>query len=303
VLIISFFARNWHILYICLTSYSVLITLVIIFIIPESPKFLIVNLKYSEAAKLFNRISKFNGSDLKKPITSDDIMCEVNRISNDEAKNEAEKEETEMDKYKYTDSAWFYITHPLSNMVKLGLIGYLWIAISMVYFGVSLGITSISSSINPYFMFFLSSMAEIVGYSLAILGNKYSRNTLLKICLFAAGCCCMTIAFIPKSSTSTISWNVVVIAVCVFIGKSMSSTSFNLIYLYTNQLYPTFVRNTLVSCIASAGRFGSLISPQINLLGDLVWAPLPYIIFSGSSLLGAGFLFFLPDPSKFKKVM
>lgn len=145
-------------------------------------------------------------------------------------------------------------------------------------------------------MFLLSSLAEVVGYSLGILGNKYSSNTILKICLFMASSCCMIVALMPKDSSGIFSWNSIIIMVFVFIGKATSSTSFTLIYVYTNQIYPTFVRNTLVSYIASCGRFGSLISPQINLLGTTVWGPLPYVIFSGSSLVGCIFLFFLKNP-------
>lgn len=96
-----------------------------------------MNERFSEAAKLFNKINKFNGNDSNKEITSDDVMCEANKIHKDEAKNKTDDEDVDI--YKYNDSAWFYITHPLSNLVKLVLIGYLWIAISMVYFGVSLG--------------------------------------------------------------------------------------------------------------------------------------------------------------------
>merc|ERR1719468_696470 len=110
----------------------------------------------------------------------------------------------------------------------------------------------------------------------------------------------MVVAIIPKDSSTILSWNSIVIMVFVFIGKATSSTSFTLIYVYTNQLYPTFVRNTLVSYIASCGRFGSLISPQINLLGTTVYGPLPYIIFSGSSIVGCFFLFFLEDASEIK---
>ena len=145
-------------------------------------------------------------------------------------------------------------------------------------------------------MFLLSSLAEIVGYTGGIVGAKYSRNLILKICLLIAAVCCIIVAFIPVTSNNIPSWNSILIMFCVFGGKAMSSTAFNLIYIYTNQLYPTFVRNTLVSYTASAGRFGSIISPQINLLGTL-WSPLPYLIFSGSTFVACVFLFFIPEKS------
>ncbi len=77
----------------------------------------------------------------------------------------------------------------------------------------------------------------------------------------------------------------------------MASAAFNSGYVFTSKLYPVNVRNTLVSLVLSVGRIGSLISPQINLLKTLVWAPLPYLIFSFSSLIASFTMIFVPNPS------
>lgn len=288
VLIIYYLSRNWHVLYWCVSGYSLIITGLVVFVIPESPRILAANQRYDAAAKVLNKIAKFNGKDIKK-FTGDEIESELNQ-------EKKLQENTMVTVANKNASAWYYLTHPWKNMVRFLLMAYVWIAISMVYFGVSLGITSISSNLNPYVMFFLSSAAEIVGYTAGIVGVKFPRNPVLRICLFIAAVCCIVVAFIPVTSSDYITWNAVLIMICVFLGKAMSSTAFNLIYVYTNQLYPTYVRNTLVSIIASAGRFGSIISPQINLLGDVAWGPLPYLIFSASTFIACVFLFFIPNP-------
>lgn len=287
VLIISYFFRDWHILYWCVAAYSILVTCFIAFLIPESPKILAANKKYGEAVALLNKFAKYNGTKLEKEITEGELL---------NALNESKKKENATEgTITIKTSAWYFLTHPWINLVRFCLMCYVWIAVSMVYFGVSLGITSISSNLNPYIMFLLSSLAEVVGYTGGVIGAKYSRNLILRICLFIAAVCCIIVAFIPVTSNSLTSWNSILIMLCVFGGKAMTSTAFNLIYIYTNQLYPTHVRNTLVSYTASAGRFGAIISPQINLLGNAVWGPLPYLIFSASTFVACVFLFFIPN--------
>ena len=101
---------------------------------------------------------------------------------------------------------------------------------------------------------------------------------------------CMCAAFIPNSLA-------VLKIIFALTGKTMASALTNSLYVYTNQMYPTNVRNTFVLLVSSLGRVGSIVSPQINLLQNLVWKPLPYIIFSSSSLLGCLFIFLLPEPS------
>lgn len=131
VLIISYVSRNWHILYTWLTSYSLVITLIIAIFLPESPKNLIVNGKYDEAFKILNDIAKFNGKKFDK-LNIEELKAVLNeqRISTDNSNDK---------NYTGNESAWYYLTHPVKNLVKLALVGYIWIAISMVYFGVSLG--------------------------------------------------------------------------------------------------------------------------------------------------------------------
>jgi hypothetical protein len=155
-------------------------------------------------------------------------------------------------------------------------------------------------------MYFFSSLAEIIGYASCHLNDYFSRKNVLIGFLGSASLMCLIVALIPTNSSIifnifnlNISLNSILIILFASIGKAMASAAFNSGYVFTSKLYPTSVRNTLVSLVSSIGRVGSLISPQINLLRKIVWAPLPYFIFSGSSLLACLFTIFLPDPSSY----
>ena len=61
-------------------------------------------------------------------------------------------------------------------------------------------------------------------------------------------------------------------------------------------MFPANIRNTFFLLVSSLGNIGAFISPQINLLQNLVWKPLPYIIFGSSSFIACVCIFILPDP-------
>jgi len=153
-------------------------------------------------------------------------------------------------------------------------------------------------------MYFFSSLAETIGYASCHLNDAFSRKKVLIGFLGSASLMCLIVALIPIDSSImfnifnlNISLNSILIILFASIGKAMASAAFNSGYVFTSKSYPTSVRNTLVSLVSSIGRVGSIISPQINLLRTLVWAPLPYFIFSGSSLLACLFTIFVPDPT------
>ena len=141
-------------------------------------------------------------------------------------------------------------------------------------------------------MYFLSSVSEAFGYLCCYLNDKYSRKKVLIGFFILSTCFCLVVALTPSTSEKL---NIILVILFASLGKAMCSAAYNSVYVFTSQVYPTHVRNTLVSVISCSSRIGSLISPQINMLRTLVWGPLPYFIFSGASLLSCLCTFFLPD--------
>ena len=150
-----------------------------------------------------------------------------------------------------------------------------------------------SSLLDPYLMFLLCALAEGFGFSLGLLARKYPCNLLLRVILILATCCTFVVACVPIQSS--LSFNTILVMSCIFIGKAMGALSFNVLYIYTNQLYPTYVRNTFMSLCACACRIGGILAPQTNLLGKLIWSPLPYWVFAVSTLIACLFLFLIPE--------
>ena len=62
ILAISYYFRNWHYQNLFIAIYALITSMLIILILPESPKFLIVNNRFQEASVVLTRIAKFNGN-------------------------------------------------------------------------------------------------------------------------------------------------------------------------------------------------------------------------------------------------
>lgn len=74
-LYILFVSRDWWKLVVCMYSISLINFFVIFFVLPESPKYLLIKGKPNEALESFEYISKFNG--MKEcPITKDAVFIE-----------------------------------------------------------------------------------------------------------------------------------------------------------------------------------------------------------------------------------
>ena len=128
-----------------------------------------------------------------------------------------------------------------------------------------LGITSVGRT-NPYVIFFLSSIAEFIGYSLCSLNDKFGRKRMLALYFGLAGLSCLLVAFTPTNddkNTGIFEWNKMLVIISASFGKSMASAATDTAYIYTSQSYPTNVRGTMFLFSSSLGRFGKIKYLQI----------------------------------------
>lgn len=321
--VFAYFERDWHSINTFVAIFSIIITLVIVIVIPESPRYLIANKYYEKCYNVLVRIANINGrgdvmfskekffkqiesnsnghdKSLRELQTTDNFH-EIQSLLNIKLKSSTGDGEKDMEILeKHSGSILFFLMNPLKNLGKTLCMSYVWVALTMIYFGVSLGITSLGDNFNPYVMYVLSCAGEFVGYSVCFLNDRYSRKKMIIIFILSAVFFCSSVTFIPKDKFGVTSWRSVLTILFATLGKAAASASFNSVFVYTFRMFPTNVRNTLFGLCSSVGKIGSLISPQINLLRDLVWAPFPYIIFSVTAVFAVVLLLFLPDPSKFE---
>lgn len=101
--------------------------------------------------------------------------------------------------------------------------------------------------------------------------------------------------------------------------ETLATFSYNIVYIYTSELFPTYTRNSMHAICSAMGRVGSLIAPQtpllvitnqhhyiIELLEYLTqykiisfqlsyWSGLPALLFGLTSLLCGVLTLFIPE--------
>ena len=79
------------------------------------------------------------------------------------------------------------------------------------------------------------------------------------------------------------------------IGKMMASATFQILYVYTVEVFPTSIRNTAIGSCSCIARFGAILSFFLRLLKDYVWKPAPILLMGTSSLVGGFLALCLPE--------
>ena len=270
--------QNWFV--IALAAFGVLCSL----FLAESPRWLISQKRFTQARLVLEQMAKTNGKQLKSEIDCQQDVKDVKENKNTSIK-----------------ASFREMLGTRERLFKFLLLTTLWFALNLLYYGVSLGVTSIDS-VNPYLIYLFSSLAEFCGYMLCSINDIYGRKRMSIIYFLLSGIFCLVISFVPRNTDPNDAEKVLLDAIIIIslasLGKCAASAAFNTCVVVTADHYPTNIRGFAVLSISCLGSVGSLVSPQVN-LSRVLWKSLPYIIFSIFSLVGSVAMFFLPDVADF----
>ena len=302
--------KNWHYLNCIIIAYSIIALILAVLFLPESPEWLKTSGQNKEAYDLLYKIAKINGRkkqfveeynyDLKKfNLLSNSLVDEADSDKNSEANIiKTNKNNDHVSNKNNTGNTFFKIFYPKNVFIKTAILIYVWFALNLLYYGISLGITSINA-INPYYMFFLSCVSEVIGVVLCHFNDIYGRKKTFSAFLVISGVTCLIVALIPHdfelTTSHTMSLSELFIVIFAIIGKGAISGAYNIIYIYTSELYSTNVRNTALLFLVCIGSVGSLIAPQINYMRSIAWNQLPYVIFCANAIIACICVIFLPE--------
>ncbi|KAJ0174389.1 hypothetical protein K1T71_010535 [Dendrolimus kikuchii] len=161
-----------------------------------------------------------------------------------------------------------------------------WFTITLINYGMM--ISSVFIDGNKYVNFALLMLMDIpanVFYWLAL--SKYKRKMPLLVSFLVGGIFCISQPFVPKGYA----WA----GLALFMAfETLATFSYNIVYMYTSELFPTYTRNSMHSICSAVGRVGSLVAPQTPLLLSF-WSGLPTFIFGVTSILAGGLTLLMPE--------
>lgn len=287
-----YYSRDWHFLNWVIVLYAFVSLTFVYFFLPESPKWLVTMKRYDDAHKVLTKIAYFN-----KRI--DNYRQEYNDDTSKLFLNIKESNENISKKEKNSFSIFNGLFFPKRILIKTIFLIYIWNCLNLLYYGTSLGITNITI-INPYLMYFLSCIAEIFGCLICHLNDVLGRKNTFSGLLIGSTIMFLLVAIYQNYNQSTLigstlTKNDYLMVIYALGAKAMVSGGYNIIYIFTSELYETSVRNTAIQFLICVGSVGSFVAPQINLLKITVWSPLPYVIYTISAFLACFFVIYLPE--------
>uniref|UniRef100_A0A8C3U6P4 Solute carrier family 22 member 8 n=1 Tax=Catharus ustulatus TaxID=91951 RepID=A0A8C3U6P4_CATUS len=233
----------------------------------ESARWLVLSGRAERAVRVLQRVAAFNNrSEEGEKITVESNM----------------KEELAALKSSYT----------VSDLVRTPVIRHIffclsivWFSISFSYYGLAMDLQNFGVSIYLIQVIFGAvdfPAKVVVTVSLSYVGRRLS----LVVALFLAG-----LVIVRRGVPAELQTVRTALAV---IGKGCLSASFNCVFLYTTELYPTPIRQTGLGFGSTMARVGGIVAPLVKMM-DEYYPFLPPTVYGVAPVVAAVTAAFLPE--------
>jgi len=257
--------RDWH-WHLRIISALVAVGAVILFWLPESPRWLIARSRMDEAKKILSEASKTNG----KPVEPEQI-----KLSPPSAAGS---------KGSFLD----IMRHPTLRLHTL-IMYFNWFTTAFIMYGLALSWQSLTGGL--FLNFIIGTILDFPAKTLAmIMVLKVGRKYPYMIGSTITGVMFLLTLFIPRDVYPS-NWPIVVLAL---IGNFTTTMCFAILYMYTGELMPTTVRAAGVGSSSLVSKVGGTLSTTVAALADIHPA-IPTIIFAAMAIISGGITFFLPE--------
>ncbi|KFB47856.1 AGAP012383-PA-like protein [Anopheles sinensis] len=256
--LLAMYFRDWRVL-LRILYISGLIALPLLYTTAESVRWLLSKNRKKDALTILLRAADMNGKKISPSVV--ESFCNK---SDDECSADLE------DSKPFTQLVReAFATRGL--VLRVINCSFCWLTNTMVYFGLSLN--SVSLSGNKYLNFILVSLVELPGFFLMqLILDRFGRKKTLFTTLIGSGLFCIVSVFVANADIPQLK------LALFLLSKLCITMSFGTLYIYTVEIFPTNLRQSLLSTCSMFGRIGSMVAPQTPLLSKL-WEPLPMILF------------------------
>nr|XP_039264331.1 solute carrier family 22 member 5-like isoform X1 [Styela clava] len=266
--------------YLWATSCVGILYIPLIWLLPESLRWLIVSGRIEEAKILTKKIASVNGKN-----------ADVEKVfQNLSTKEEIEEKKVSLDNFDLEKEASYLHMMKNPTLRVRSCVMYLTGFISAtIYFGISLNPSQLSG--NRLLNIFLSGLVEIPAIlSTYFLIQRYGRSRICFLFLIVGGTSCTVVPFTKENQP-------ILANAFVLLGKFAITGAFFMMYVVIGEITPTLVRSTSLGLASASARLGGIVMPFLFFAGQAAGEQnLPMLAMGGMALLG-GYLFlrFIPE--------
>ncbi|EXB50915.1 Organic cation/carnitine transporter 4 [Morus notabilis] len=288
--LIAYLFPSWRALYIATSLPSLLFLLLVIPFISESPRWYLVRGRPEEAMKIMRSITESNGNyglpyGVIVALDEDAKCTSTTTTTTTSTTNDLNGQHDKKTKDTAVSGSLVDVIRSPVTQIRLFLAVAINFLCSVVYYGLSLNVVNLET--NLYINVLLNAVAEMPAFTItAILLDKYGRKPLAIGTLWFSGFFCLVGSLVGNDGA----WKVVRM-VCGVLGIFGMAGTYNLLFIYTAELFPTVVRNAALGCATQAAQMGAILAPFVVVLGGA----LPFAVFALCGILAGIHAFYLPE--------
>lgn len=284
MLILEYLGGSWRVFAVACAIPSAAGAFLVATLVPESPRFLALGARHSEALNVTNKLSQsmsYRGSLL----TLEEMERSFPRSQNAPQVLLARQSlctvvETALTEFGRS-AQQLYLPHTQRTTLPLQMV---WFSLSFGSYGLMTWINTLFVEVhlqNVYFNSLLFAASNLPGNILtAIWMDKVGRSSMLISTVLAAAASLLAFAWCAEIMNPT----GIVLSACSF--QCFTIAAWNVIDTLSSELFPTAVRSTGMGVCAASGRIGAMLAQFVN--GALVKNPIRLLLVaSGTLLLGA----------------
>lgn len=231
------------------------LVLAIVWMIPESVRWLLAKNRITPARRILLRAAKVNRVHLSEPARESLFeRIEIRVVTAD----------TPIDSLPAVvvgprpPNPFLVALRSKSLILRLGNCLLCWFTNSFIYYGMNVHAVALAG--NKYVNYILVNLVEVPAVFLASwLMERYGRKWVLCVCLLINCVACVMTEYIAADDT-------IARLVLYVVGKCGVTISFTVLYVFSSELFPTEMRHSFMNACSTFGSVGSMIAPMTPLL-------------------------------------
>jgi Sugar (and other) transporter len=260
--------ESWRSMYKVMSVFPLVYSALILPYVSESPRWLALKGRTDEAMQVLVKFAKRNGKLIPDNVFVLNPTC------------------TQSGQSQKRESLWS--TGWASK--RIGTVMLAGFGVGFVYYGVQLNVENLN--FNVYFTVAINALMEIPAVFIGSVFLGFTdRRVLFSTSAFLAGISCLLCTILSGKGKGKGSWGQLGIEAVGFMAASLS---FDVIYIYCVELFPTNVRNFSVSMLRQSLMLGAAIAPVMVVLGRLKPA-ISFFVFGALSIFSGVVTFWLPE--------
>jgi OCT family organic cation transporter-like MFS transporter 3 len=236
---------SWRNMYLWTSVPSLCYSILIYFLVQESPRWLLVRGRKQDAIQTLQQIASLNGNS----ITSSFSMLHACTMQEDAADLSGNGDSVFATLHSMWRRPW-----ALRRLAAIMTVSF---GVGTVYYGMPLNVGNLGS--NLYLSVTYNALAELPSSILSwLLMGRINRRSSVIALTGAAGLCSLACVVIPQGAARM---------AAELLSFSATCTAFNVILMYSIELFPTSVRNSAVGLVRQALVLGGVAAPVLVALG------------------------------------